>query len=164
MSKDKIKSWFFSSKKIVLVGIGNQFRKDDYLGLYIIKKLKKKVPFSSSLLFIECETIPENYLQNIIDFDPTHILLIDAAILGLKAGSFKLIEYHQIENFYSISTHMLPIVIFCEYLVKNTNAKVCLLAIQPINTDFGKGLTLEIKKSSDKIVDILTKIIKLSSI
>ena len=82
--REDFKNWFADAKKIVVAGIGNPIRSDDYVGLKIVQNLRGKVPETVCLL--ECETVPENYLSEIEQFKPTHVLLIDAAFLGLKPG------------------------------------------------------------------------------
>jgi Ni,Fe-hydrogenase maturation factor len=58
-----------------------------------------------------------------------------------------------------ISTHALPLRIFCEYLAKTTGAKIALLLIQPKDADFGEGLTTELKNTAVKLTNLLSKIL-----
>ena len=132
-----LKRWLSNAKKVVLVGIGNPLRKDDFVGLKIIRNLENIVP--ESVLLIEGETVPESFIAPIVDFNPTHILIIDAAVLSLKSGSFKLLKARQIARYSTISTHTLPLRTFCDYLSRTTDAAIALLAIQPQNTSFGDG-------------------------
>lgn len=82
--EEALESWFAGANKIVLAGIGNPIRTDDYVGLYIVEKLKGKLP--ETVFLIEAETVPESYLLDIEEFHPSHVLLVDAAFLGLKPG------------------------------------------------------------------------------
>ncbi|MDI6805061.1 MAG: hydrogenase 3 maturation endopeptidase HyCI [Candidatus Bathyarchaeia archaeon] len=157
--KKQLKNWFSDAEKIVVAGIGNPIRMDDYVGVFIVQSLRGKV--SDKVLLIECETVPESYIQQIIDFNPTHILLIDAAILGLEPGETKLLKPEELANFPAFTTHMLPLRIFCEYVAKMTEAKISLLLIEPEKTDFGEGLTAKIEVSARKIVEILAKLLSL---
>ena len=77
----ELREWFRGAERIVVAGIGNPIRMDDFAGVKIVQDLKGQV--SDKVMLIECETVPESFIQQIIDFKPTHILLIDAAILGL---------------------------------------------------------------------------------
>jgi hydrogenase 3 maturation protease len=147
--------WLSDAKKVVVVGIGNPIRMDDFVGVKIVQDLHGKV--SDNIYLIECETVPESFIQQIIDFDPTHILLIDAAMLGLEPGDSRLIEPKQLAMFTAFSTHALPLRIFCEYLTETTKAKITLLLIEPKKADFGEGLTPEIKASAQEIVDLLIR-------
>lgn len=157
MSEKELTAWFSKAEKIVIAGIGNPIRKDDYVGTKIVQDLQGKT--SERVHLIECETVPESFLQKIIDIKPTHMLLIDAAILGLRPGESKLIEPERLATFQAYSTHMLPLRIFCGYLAQTTSAKIALLVIEPKNTDFGEGLTAEVETSSQRLVSILLKIL-----
>ena len=72
-----LKEWLHGQKRVVIAGIGNPIRTDDFVGMKIVQNLKGKLP--GNVYLVECETVPESFLQEIADFDPTHVLLIDAA-------------------------------------------------------------------------------------
>ena len=153
----ELKEWLSDAKKVVVAGIGNPIRMDDFVGVKIVQDLRGKV--SEKVYLIECETVPENFLQQIMDFNPTHILLIDAAILGLKPGSSRLVEPEKLATFPAFSTHMLPLRIFCEYLTKTTKSKIALLLIEPKKADFGEGLTPETEAAAQSVVNALLKVL-----
>jgi len=147
--------WLSDAKRVVVVGIGNPIRMDDFVGVKIVQDLHGKV--SDNVYLIECETVPESFIRQIIDFDPTHVLLIDAAVLGLEPGDSRVVEPKQLGIFQTFSTHALPLRIFCEYLAETTKAKIILLLIEPKKADFGEGLTPEIKASAQEIVNFLLR-------
>jgi hydrogenase 3 maturation protease len=155
--KIALKNWLSKAQKVVVAGIGNPLRKDDFVGVEIVRNLQNRV--SQSVYLIECETVPESFIEQITEFKPTHILIIDAALLNLKSGSSKLVEPSQMVEQTTISTHALPLRIFCEYLAKTAGAKIALLLIQPKDADFGEGLTAELKKTSVKLTNLLSKIL-----
>jgi hydrogenase 3 maturation protease len=148
-----LRDWLNRAKKIAIAGIGNPIREDDFVGVKIVQNLQGRV--TKNVFLIECETIPENFMQQIVDFGPTHILLIDAAVLGLSPGEWKLVDPQVLTNLPAYSTHMLPLRIFCEYLAAATKARIALLLIQPKTADFGEGLSPEIIVSSQKVTNIL---------
>lgn len=147
--QDALEKWFTDAKKIVIAGIGNPIRRDDFVGIKIIQDLKGKVSDKISLL--ECETVPESYMQEIVDIQPSHVLLVDAAILGLKPGETRLVFPEQITDFPAITTHVLPLRIFCEYITKMTETKIALLLIEPKDTEFGEGLTATVEAAAEKV-------------
>jgi hydrogenase 3 maturation protease len=153
----ELKAWLSNAEKVVVAGIGNPIRMDDFVGTKIVQDLKGKV--SEKVYLIECEAVPENFIQKIIEFNPTHILLIDAAILGLKPGDLRLVKPERLAAFPAYSTHALPLRIFCEYLAKTTRAKIALLLVEPKKADFGEGLTPEVETSAQKIVDVLLRVL-----
>ncbi len=153
--ENNLKNWLSDAQRVVIAGIGNPLRKDDFVGVEIVRNLQKKV--SRSIYLIECETVPESFIEPITAFKPTHILIIDAALLNLKPGSSKLIEPDQMVEQPAISTHALPLRIFCEYLAKTTGAKIALLVIQPKDASFGEGLTTELRKTAVKLTNLLSR-------
>jgi hydrogenase 3 maturation protease len=155
--KESLKEWFSGAQKVVVAGIGNPFRRDDFVGVQIVRNLKNRI--SSSVYLIEGETLPESFLDPITKFQPTHILLIDAGILNLNPGSSKLVGPNQLIKRAAISTHMLPLRIFCDYLKETTDAKLSLLVIQPEDTNFGEGLTPKLKETAKNLTKLLQKIL-----
>jgi len=153
----ELKTWLSNAEKVVVAGIGNPIRMDDFVGTKIVQDLQGKV--SEKIYLIECETVPENFMQQIIDFNPTHVLLIDAAILGLKPGDSRLIRPERLMAFPAYSTHALPLGMFCGYLAKMTKANIALLLVEPKKADFGEGLTLEVEASAQDIVDSLLRVL-----
>jgi len=153
----ELEKWLLNDKRVVVAGIGNSLRMDDYLGVKIVQALQGRV--SERVSLIECETVPESFLQQIMDFDPTHVLLIDAAVLGLKPGELRLVNPEQLVIYPAFTTHMLPLRIFCEYLSKTTKAKIALLLVEPEKTDFGEGLTRKINAVAQQIVSILLRVL-----
>jgi len=151
--KAELKKWLVGKEKIVVAGIGNPIRQDDYVGLKIVESLQGQVPDNVCLL--ECETVPESYLLDIEQFKPTHVLLIDAAFLGLKPGAASLFDSQKIVDFPAITTHVLPLKIFCEYVKQSTGAKIALLLIEPKSMEYGEGLSVEVEAGAQKIVNVL---------
>ena len=152
-----LEKWFAGAGKVVVAGIGNPIRKDDFVGVKIVQDLQGKVPKNVQL--IECETVPESYMQDIVDFKPSHVLLVDAAIFGLKPGETRLVFPEQITDFPAITTHVLPLRIFCEYITKMSEAKIALLLIEPQDTEFGEGLTSTVQATAEKITKQLIELL-----
>ncbi len=150
---EELKRWLSKAERVVVAGIGNTIRMDDSVGVKLVQDLHGKV--SEKVNLIECETVPESFIQHIIDFKPTHVILVDAAILGLKPGECRFIKPDQLKAYPAISTHTLPLKIFCEYIEKTTEAEVCLLLIEPKCTEFGEGLSPEIATAKKEILDAL---------
>ena len=155
--QDALEKWFAGAERVVVAGIGNPIRKDDFVGVKIVQDLQGKVP--KNVYLIECETVPESFMQEIVDLKPSHVLLIDAAFIGLKSGETRLIFPEHITAFPAITTHVLPLRIFCEYITKMTETKIALLLIEPENSEFGEGLTPEVQKAAEKITKILLELL-----
>ncbi len=155
--QEALEKWFAGAKRVVVAGIGNPIRTDDFVGVKIVQDLTGKV--SKNVHLIECETVPESFMQEIVDLKPSHVLLIDAAFIGLKPGETRLVFPEQVTNFPAVTTHFLPLRIFCEYITKMTEAKIALLLVEPENTEFGEGLTLEVQTAAEKITKIMLELL-----
>ncbi len=153
----ELKEWFAGARKVVVAGIGNPIRSDDYVGLNIVEDLKGKV--SENVCLLECETVPESYLLDIETFNPTHVLLVDAAFLGLKPGDICLVDAEKVAIFPTVTTHLLPLRVFCDYIKQATGAKIGLLLVEPKSMEFGEGLSVEVESAAQKILAVLTDLL-----
>ena len=154
--EDSLRAWLSNARRVVVMGVGSSLRKDDFVGVEIVRNLCNKV--SRPVCLIECETVPESFIEPISKFKPTHVLIVDAALLNLKPGSSKLMEPSKIVGI-PVSTHALPLRIFCEYIANATGAKVTLLAIQPKETGFGEGLTKDLERTVKDLTNLLLKVL-----
>lgn len=145
----QLKDWLTHADRVVIAGIGNPVRSDDYVGAKIVQQLQGKL--SSNVQLIECETVPESYILEIEEFKPSHVLLIDAALLDLAPGEAKLILPEQVAGFSAFSSHVLPLRIFSDYLKEATGAKIALLLVQPKNVEFGETMTEELESAAEQI-------------
>jgi hydrogenase 3 maturation protease len=148
--------WLGKEFRLVIIGIGNLLKSDDGLGVVIVTKLQGKT--TNNILLIDCGTVPETYVGPIRKFNPSHVLMIDAAELSSKPGTVRFVFPDEIQGL-TISTHTLPLNVFADYLKKETNTKIGLLAVQPKNLDFGESLSLEVldavKSLSNTILDVI---------
>jgi len=153
----ELKEWLNTPKRIAIGGIGNPIRSDDSVGMRIIHELQGKT--SPKINLLECETVPENFIDEIVAIKPTHVLLVDAALMGLKPGEVHLFNTDKITDFPAVSTHMLPLPVFCKLIAQLTGAKIALILIEPKNTEIGEDLTAEVQKSAERVVRLLLKLL-----
>jgi hydrogenase 3 maturation protease len=154
-----LRLWLSDAKKIVVIGIGNRLRRDDFAGLKVVKDLKGKLP--EHVMLIECETTPESFIEPITRFSPSHILILDAGFFRSEFGSILFLKStKELDPLTStISTHLLPLRIFCEYLEKTIDVKIAFLVVQVKRTDFGEGLTREVEITSRRIKEMLLQLL-----
>lgn len=151
-----LRGWLSGAKGTMVVGVGNPLRRDDYVGRWIVKEMEGKTP--KSVLLAECDVL-EDTLEQISEFRPTHVLLIDAALTGKGPGSIFLKKVDELGGTAPFSTHAIPIRAFCEYVVGTTQAKVGVLAVEPGETDFGEGLTPEVERAARNLKGILLEVL-----
>lgn len=153
-TEEQLEKWLRGASKIVVLGIGNTLRKDDGVGVMIVKTMTGKV--SKKVQLIQAETLPESFTANIRQANPSHILLVDAGEFDGIPGETRLVEGDNVDGL-AISTHSIPLRIMTKFLEKTTQAKVALLAIQPRLIEFGEGLSPELEKATLQISQILMR-------
>lgn len=150
--RSRLKSWLEGCSRLVILGVGNPLRGDDSLGLEILKRLRGKLPRKVKVIY--CGSSPENFVSKVRGFKPTHVLIIDAAHFGGKAGEARLILMEQISSI-TISTHTIPLNILAWLIQRSTNAKVLLLGIEPKNLGLGEKLSPEVREAIELCAEIL---------
>ncbi|TDA32232.1 MAG: hypothetical protein DSO03_03210 [Hadesarchaea archaeon] len=157
MMERELREWFAGCRKAMVMGIGNPLRKDDAVGLEVVRKMEGRVGKGVELL--ECETVAENFLEEVERIRPSHLLLVDAALLGLRPGDSRLLTSEELPV-ETVSTHLLPLRIFCEYVREVVGCKVALLCVQPGDTDFGEGMTRELEEAAERLADTLSLVLR----
>jgi hydrogenase 3 maturation protease len=151
-----LRNWLSGARKVVIVGIGSQWRGDDAVGARVAQELHGKT--SSNVLPIVCWTVPESCTGPVRLFAPTHILLIDAAELGRTPGSCQLIPVEDVLGL-SLSTHTMPLKLLAKYLSMATGAPIALLAVQPKQTGFGEAFSEELQKAAHRLAGVLLRVL-----
>ncbi|MEW6222504.1 MAG: hydrogenase 3 maturation endopeptidase HyCI [Candidatus Hadarchaeota archaeon] len=141
------------AERVVVVGVGNDMRGDDAAGLLVVRKLKEKIS-SPRLLILEVGMAPERFISEIESFTPTHVVFVDGADFGGKAGEVVVASPADIAG-EKISTHTLPISVLSGYLKMKTGAKVLLVGIQTgrvqIGGDMNRGVVVVIKAIEEEL-------------
>lgn len=153
--EDKLEAWLNDGGKLAVIGIGNEMKGDDGVGINVAERLKKDK---------KCEiliggTTPENLTGTIKKIKPSHILIIDAADMGLKPGEMKVLDPGNISGV-GFSTHSFSISTFSDYLKRETGAKTAILGIQPKSIELGGGISDEVARSADAALVMLERILK----
>ena len=138
--------------KVIIAGIGNPLRGDDYVGSYIIKNLENKI----NAILIDCEDKPENFIEKIIHEKPDTIIFIDALQMKKLPGSVCFITNKELSN-KGLSTHRLSLKISISYIKAIINSRIMIIGIQPKTTDFGETMSEEVTKSAQIIKEIFIK-------
>jgi hydrogenase 3 maturation protease len=144
--------------KIVFLGVGSPLRADDSVGLHIVAQLEQNLVKAKEdkYHFYLGESAPENFAGAIRNQAPTHVVIFDAANMGKAPGSFSLIEPEAISGI-SFSTHMLPLNVLTDYLIKTCDCKIVIMGIQPKLLEFGYPMTSAVKKAADQFISEFLK-------
>jgi len=140
------------SGNIAITGIGNRLRGDDAFGPVMVDTLKEKTPYA----VFDCGTSPENYLFPIIKTKPDTIIIFDAAEMDMPPGSMSVLKNEDILKI-GFSTHDASPAMFMEFLKKETNANIFMIAVQPKTTQFGEGLSPEVTSAINELKNTFLK-------
>jgi len=173
------------AKKIVFMGIGEEKLNDDGFGPYIISELLNYS--NDKFLFINAGIDPMSRIDEIIDFQASHLILLDTCTLNKPPGTVAIIERESIKEYVPISTHTIPIHIVVDLVIeKLPELIVFMIGIVPeslegfseLNLYKEDEITLEernknidlpffefnlsntIQKAANRIIDILKEIMK----
>lgn len=168
--KNDLSEFLNGYEKLIIMGIGNELKFDDGVGPYIISELNNS-ELNENILLINALTVPENFTGKIRLENPSHIIIIDACLMGLNPGDVKIVNEKDFINI-GISTHSMSLNYFVKYL---NNDNILFLGIEPeklelINPDafpaidvnefeFNGQLTNDVKKGADFTINILREIL-----
>ena len=138
----------------VLFSVGSVLRGDDSVGPYVAKLFKEE-PVDGWML-VEGDQTPENELGYLRRLHPKRIVMIDAADMGLEAGSVRLIKKSDVSTSFLFTTHSMPIT----YLLAQLDVacdELIFIGVQPAQTEFFAPLTKSVKESAETIYETLFK-------
>ncbi len=146
--------------RIVIMGVGNPLKGDDAAGLLCAEALLKGIPAKGrrGVKILRAYDVPENYTGIIRKFRPTRVIIIDAALAGLKPGEVFVLEKEKIA-IEEISSHKIPLMVLISYLEQSIECKVTVLGIQARDLSFGAPVSPIIKAAVKTVADLLTGII-----
>ncbi len=136
--------------KVLLVGVGNTMRGDDGIGPKIIEALGGKV--NAELL--DVGEVPESYIDKILAAQPDTIALIDAADFGAAPGEVAILEPEDLEG-RALSTHQMPLGLFCRYIKERCHADMFALAVQVAGVGLGEPMSPAVWRSAQRLVGLL---------
>lgn len=146
-------------EKLIVLGVGNELKCDDGVGPFIIKRLKEQgIEDKNRLLFINAETVPENFTGKIRKENPTHLIILDACLMGGKPGDMKIVDKYDFANI-GISTHSMSLSFFVKYLEKDTDFKIIFIGIEPESMDYSEELTENVERTACEFIDRLKGIV-----
>ena len=145
-------------EKLIVLGVGNELKSDDGVGPYIVKKLKEENIENNGLLFIDAKTVPENCTGKIRKENPTHLIIVDACLMGSNPGDMKIVDKNDFANI-GISTHSMSLSFFVRYLEKDTDIEIMFVGIEPETMDWGERPTPEAEKSANEFIESLKEIV-----
>ena len=140
------------------------------MGPFIISKLNE-LNLNDNVLLINAQTVPENFTGKIRKENPSHIILIDACLMGLNPGDYKIVNNEDFSNI-GISTHSMSLSYFVKFL---NHDNILFIGIEPLLLelidqdslgvlgadvmDFNGKLTENVEYSANEIVGLLEELL-----
>ena len=158
----KLKKKLHNAQRVAVLGVGSELRGDDVAGLLVAQQIGKTIAeqnTSSEVRVFIGETAPENLTGEIKKFQPTHLIIIDAAELNKKPGHIEIMEPETIGGT-SFCTHSLPLKIVIGYLLESFKFQAIIIGIQPKTLTFGAQPTKEVVAAAKNIAKAITKLLK----
>ncbi len=143
--------------KTVVIGVGNELKADDGIGLRVAKQLQEDGLQGPDTLVIPAD-VPENWIQPIIKFRPELLVLIDTADFSGKSGEIRAIRDDEISKIFT-NTHSIPLVLLLEAIKKKVKTRTVFIGIQPKTTQFGKPMSPQVREAGRKAADVVRKIV-----
>jgi len=139
--------------KTLIIGIGNALKGDDAAGPIVCERLRGKI----SAEIIDAGTVPENYIQPVIEKAPDNLLVIDAIDFGAPPGELRIFQPEQL-NSLVISTHTLSPRIFVDMIKQSVDVKVLFLGVQPAKIVLGQPLSAEVDEAIELLIKALVEV------
>lgn len=141
------------AKRVAVLGVGSELRGDDVAGILALGPLKKSKSIKPSITLktFEGSTAPENLTGEIINFKPTHIIIIDTADIDEKPGSILLLNADEVGRGISFSTHKIPPKVLIDYFANSLKCEIIIIGIQPKSIGFGKKPSKAVIDSSRSV-------------
>ncbi len=155
----QLKNFLEGFEKLIVLGVGNELKCDDGVGPHIIKKLKETMAEDKDrLLFIDAQTVPENFTGKIRKENPSHLVIVDACLMGGEAGDMKVVDENDFASI-GISTHSMSLSFFVKYLQQDCDFRIIFVGIEPESMDYADKLTVKVEDAANEFINCLKGIV-----
>lgn len=141
--------------RLAIVGMGQELRGDDAVGVEIIRCLQRDNLSFRSVLLLDVGAAPENFTGSLRRFMPDVVIFIDAVVMNKVAGHVQFVDLQNTAG-YIASTHTLSLRLLANYLQSELHCSVFLLGIQPLQTDLCNCVSPSVQQSLNSVVQILS--------
>ncbi|MEC4685757.1 MAG: HyaD/HybD family hydrogenase maturation endopeptidase [Nitrospirota bacterium] len=138
-----------------VVGIGNILLSDDGVGVFVLNELKRRSELPGNVELIDGGTMGLDLLPFIEGKE--RVIFIDAVDFKAEPGTVGELNNNEIPHYFSskLSVHQiaLPDMIAAGQLLGIMPEEMCLIGIQPRTIETGYGLSPEIERQVDTLIE-----------
>jgi len=140
--------------RLAIVGVGHPMRADDYVGSYTVKAIIEATDgaIPEGAYLFDAEDSVEALIGNLAKLCLKHVVFIDACEMGLRPGKASLLSVAE-TSYPFFTTHGIPLKVLAERLL--SGSKVCVLAIQPKQTEFDVNLSKEVQLTAMRVSELI---------
>lgn len=136
----------YFSGRVSIVCVGNELSGDDALGPMVYAGIRD----TPGIQAIDASTFPEAFVEEILEYHPDGVVLVDAADFGGAAGEIRVIDPSTIESFH-FSSHRAPIKLFISSLSEK-KIPVTLLCVQAKQTGLGQKMSSKVRCAAEELI------------
>ncbi len=135
--------------KPVIIGMGNDVNADDGIGPMIAQALADLKFFIS----MDVGTLPENFTKKIAGICPSHVIILDAAMIEGEPGTVAIVDQDMVDE-YVFTTHHIPISYTVQRIQAMCGAEVIIIGIRPDSLEMGRDMHPNVVGAAEKIVQV----------
>jgi len=150
---EQLKAWLRHAELVLLIGVGNQTRGDDAAGTVVAELME--VHRSRKFEVMNVGEALGKLLPGAIYRRPSHILIVDATVMGQSPGSVRLIPVDEMDVAHFSSTHDLPVSVAIRLVTRETGAKALAIGIQPHVVSVGSRMSEPVRVSCEAVTEML---------
>jgi hydrogenase 3 maturation protease len=145
------------ARRLVIIGVGNSMRGDDFAGSLVAKKLMSRFSQGTHrLLVLDAEDSPENFTKEVRAFQPDTVVFIDSAAMGCPPGTIRMLPLNETGYPY-FSTHNLPLRLLAA--VMGDVESLFLVGIEPRTTEFGEQMSEDVKAACSQAAETILRVV-----
>jgi sulfhydrogenase subunit alpha len=148
--KRDLSSLLLSSPQPFFIGLGNEVRSDDGIGLLIARRLRD---LGHENVLVENEW--SRILEHLEASDGASTIFIDAGDFRGAPGEIRLFPLDSVESELISSHRALPGL--SKRIPKNRSDLQYVLTVQPSSTEFGQGISPQVSAAADEIIRFLSQ-------